>query len=286
MVNGPAAASLAKMRVVKRQNDPRFDTKDPPMPQGDHFGHDKYIPRWAMILMGVLLGVLLLITIVYAVITILRRRKTKTSTSDIKKAIHQRSMSGISDDDPDNIKPVKRLRSFHMKGAKVMSPDTMSPRTPKEGSSLFGRFFRKKEGGRMPPLDEEKNDSYASLNSYPDTPGLDEKMLEASPPPTPAPAFGWASSAGGMPGQNKRRSASDGVGEQNTAYKGDARPPAGQGERDSFLSASSGGDRDPSKRLSTEYNENYQSKPSSGYSDDDDDERKPLGYNPDSRSGH
>ncbi|KAK6335539.1 hypothetical protein TWF696_002311 [Orbilia brochopaga] len=297
------AGQLAALTAMlsKRQE----DRNGPPMPGGDHFGRDHwYVPRWAMILMAVILFVLFFLLVGIALIAALRHRRSGTSTTDIKRSIAdqaaaRRRSSGISDDDPDGIKPIKRLRSFHMKGAVVMSPEAMSPRTPKtpKSAGLFGRFFRKKDGRRLAPLDEEKNESYASLNSYPDTPGLDEKMLEASPPPTPAPAFGWTSNVG--PG-GKRRSLAEspainptpppaytgGVGEQNTAYKGETRPPVGQRESDSFLVQASRRMSRDAKRLSTDYNENYQSRPSGGLFDDDDDERRPLGYDPDSRSGH
>ncbi|KAK6495347.1 hypothetical protein TWF481_003371 [Arthrobotrys musiformis] len=286
-------ASLAnltpQMSLLKRQS-------TAPIPQG-HFGRDRwYAPRWAMILSAVLAGILVLSICLCILVTVFRRRKSYTSSADIKRAIaHQRRMSGITEEDPDNIKPIKRLRSFHMKGA-TPSPDTTSPRTPKgtQNAGLFSRFFRKKDGKRLPPLDEERNESYSSLNSYPETPALDEKMLEASPPPTPAPAFGWSSNVG--PAQHRGSidqgppappyytgggGVTGGAGEQNTAYKGEARPPMGQRESDSFLKTS----RD-AKRLSTDYNENYQTRPSGGLFDDDDDERRPLGYNPDSRSGN
>ncbi|KAF3112404.1 hypothetical protein TWF103_003188 [Orbilia oligospora] len=236
-----------------------------PIPQG-HFGRDRwYAPRWAMILSAVLAGIFVVSICACILVTVFRRRKSGTSTAEIKRAIaHQRRMSGIVDEDPDNIKPVKRLR-----------------------------FFRKKDGKRLPPLDEERNESYSSLNSYPETPALDEKMLEASPPPTPAPAFGWSSNVG--PGPQQRGSIDQGppappyypgVGEQNTAYKGDVRPPAGQRESDSFLQTGTGKTSRDAKRLSTDYNENYQTRPSGGLFDDDEDERRPLGYNPDSRSGN
>ncbi|KAJ6259071.1 hypothetical protein Dda_5968 [Drechslerella dactyloides] len=291
-------AALTAM-LAKRQDD-----RNMPMPGGDHFGRDTWtVPRWAMILMAVILFILFFLLVGIALLTAFRHRRSGTSSSDIKRSIAaadqaRRRSSGISDDDPDGIKPIKRLRSFHMRGAMVMSPEAMSPRTPKtpKSAGLFGRFFRKKDGRRLAPLDEEKNDSYASLNNYPDTPGIDEKMLEASPPPTPAPAFGWTSNVG--PG-NKRRSLIDspggppplpaypgGPGEQNTAYKGDTRPPLGQRESDSFLATSARRMSRDAKRLSTDYNENYQSRPSGGLFDDDDDERRPLGYDPDSRSGH
>jgi len=135
------------------------------------------------------------------------------------------------------------------------------------------------------------NASALSLNRDIDTPGLDEKMLE-SPPPTPAPAFGWSSTAGNT--SANKRSMSETMGE-NTAYKPDGRQPVpvGQGEKDGFLSRSSstrsesgrlGGGRG-GKRMSAQYDENYQSKPSD-YAYFDDEEEKILNYNPDSRSGH
>ncbi|KAK6531412.1 hypothetical protein TWF281_008217 [Arthrobotrys megalospora] len=290
-MDSTALSSLLTMTLTKRQN-------PAPIPQG-HFGRDRwYAPRWAMILSAVLAGILVVSICACLLVTVFRRRKNYTSTSDIKRAIaEQRRMSGISEEDPDNIKPVKRLRSFHMKGAMSASPDTMSPRTPKgPNAGLFSRFFRKKDGKRLPPLDEERNESYSNLNAYPETPALDEKMLEASPPPTPAPAFGWSSNVGPTGYQSRGASidqgppplpaySPSGVGEQNTAYKGDTRPPMGQRESDSFLQTSERTSRD-AKRLSTDYNENYQTRPSGGLFDDDEDERKPLGYNPDSRSGH
>ncbi|KAF3176004.1 hypothetical protein TWF225_009186 [Orbilia oligospora] len=283
-------ASLITMADLSKRQNPI----PAPIPQG-HFGRDRwYAPRWAMILSAVLAGIFVVSICACILVTVFRRRKSGTSTAEIKRAIaHQRRMSGIVDEDPDNIKPVKRLRSFHMKGA-VASPDATSPRTPKGANAgLFSRFFRKKDGKRLPPLDEERNESYSSLNSYPETPALDEKMLEASPPPTPAPAFGWSSNVG--PGPQQRGSIDQGppappyypgVGEQNTAYKGDVRPPAGQRESDSFLQTGTGKTSRDAKRLSTDYNENYQTRPSGGLFDDDEDERRPLGYNPDSRSGN
>ncbi|KAK6544358.1 hypothetical protein TWF694_001059 [Orbilia ellipsospora] len=323
---------LSKMHasyLSKRQ----FDFDNPPMPGGDHFGHDggyySYYPKWAMITSAVILGLFFLGLFVFLILYILRRRKPKSPSAnpeaqiEIQRAIaHQRRMSGISDTDPDNIKPIKRLRSFHMKGA--MSPDSVSssprtPRTPKTPGSagLFSRFFRKGDNSkRLPPLDEERNDSYASLNAYPDTPALDEKMLEASPPPTPAPAFGWSANVGpggnstnrrdstptyssttAPPAYSQRRSTVDGsmgkdndnsgIGEQNLSYKGDTRPPIGQHESDSFLQTSNRRMSRDQKRLSSDYNENYQTRPSGGLFDDDEiDERRPLGYDPDSRSGH
>lgn len=247
----------------------------------------KKLPLWAIILIAVVLGLVLILTLYYIITATRARRKNGTSTKDIKQAIasdekrkylHQRSLSGISEDDPDNIKPVKRLRSFHMKGA--ASPDVVSPRTPKEGNSLFGRFLRKKDAtgvSRKLSLDEERSrSSYDSLNRYPETPGLDEKILEASPPPTPQPNFGWNSQAAA---DAKRRSVPEAdLGEQRL---GANHPPVGNTEKDSFLAARQ-------NRMSVEYNENYQSRPSGGYFDEssDDEERRPLGYNPDSRSGH
>ncbi|EPS36735.1 hypothetical protein H072_9701 [Dactylellina haptotyla CBS 200.50] len=289
-----ALAKMSSADLTKRQNNSPM-----PMPGGDHFGRDRWRPPlWSMILSAVLLGLIFISLISFAILTLLRNRRAKSPASDveIKRTIaHQRRMSGISDTDPDNIKPVKRLRSFHMKGAVSPSSAGSSPRTPKTPGKdgLFNRFFRKKDGTRLTPLDEEKNESYASLNAYPDTPALDEKMLEASPPPTPAPAFGWNSNVG--PGGNQgRRSTVDGsigkdksdVGEQSTAYKGDTRPPLGQRESDSFLQMDSRRASTDPKRLSRDYNENFQSRPSGGLFDDDDDERRPLGYDPDSRSGH
>ncbi|KAF3929249.1 hypothetical protein AA313_de0205453 [Arthrobotrys entomopaga] len=341
---------LSKMHasyLSKRQ----FDFNNPPMPGGDHFGHDgyySYYPKWAMITSAVILGLFFLGLFTFIILYALRRRNRSSNPSqvnpeaqiEIQRAIaHQRRMSGISDTDPDNIKPIKRLRSFHMKGA--MSPDSTSsssprtPRTPKTPGSggLFSRFFRKGDNSkRLPPLDEERNDSYANLNAYPETPGIDEKLLEASPPPTPAPAFGWSANVGPPggksnnnnnnnnnrrdstpiysassappPAYSQRRSTVDGssmgkddvssgVGEQNLSYKGDTtRPPIGQHESDGFLSSSQTGNTrglsKDQKRLSMDYNENYQSRPSGGLFDDDDvaDERRPLGYDPDSRSGH
>ncbi|KAK6363692.1 hypothetical protein TWF730_001112 [Orbilia blumenaviensis] len=306
-------ASLLTMHstLSKRQDQQQPSQAPIPMPHGG-FGRDTrwYAPRWAMILSAVLAGLLILSICIFILVTVFRRRKSHTSTAEIKRAIaHQRRMSGIIDEDPDNIKPVKRLRSFHMKGA-VASPDSTSPRTPKgsgPNAGLFSRFFRKKDGTRLPPLDEERNESYSSLNAYPETPALDEKMLEASPPPTPAPAFGWSSNVGPGPqargsidhgppappyypgnnnNNNNTNNPASGVGEQNTAYKGDTRPPTGQRESDSFLQTGNERTSRDSKRLSTDYNENYQTRPSGGLFDDDEDERRPLGYNPDSRSGH